>query len=100
MPGSHRLGVTRRFRRSGDLAKPTEFVPKDSVKWSLTDAVPLEIPLGSLVLLHNALVHYSEENKSPGKFVCNSLPTLYFLKCILLYLIINSKLQDMRIPYM
>jgi ectoine hydroxylase-related dioxygenase (phytanoyl-CoA dioxygenase family) len=68
VPGSHNLGVTRRFRRTGNPSKPTEFFPADPTNWDLTGAIPLEIPSGSLVLLHNAVVHYSEENKSPGKF--------------------------------
>jgi phytanoyl-CoA hydroxylase len=66
VPGSHATNpVTRRFRRKDPPAQGTEFVPLEPVAWSLEGAVPLEIPRGSLVLLHSALVHYSAENTSP-----------------------------------
>ena len=64
VPGSHRLGVHRRFRRRDD-GQGTEFQPPEPVEWDLTNAVPLPVRSGTLVLLHNALVHYSEANKSP-----------------------------------
>lgn len=66
VPGSHTLGVHRRFRRVDPPALGTEFVPTEPVKWDLSAAVPLVIPRGSLVLLHSALVHFSRENSSPA----------------------------------
>ena len=64
VPGSHTAGVPRRFRRAADGAG-TEFHPPEApVAWDLTGAVPLEVPAGSLVLLHHALVHFSRENRS------------------------------------
>lgn len=63
VPGSHRLGVTRRFHRRPD-GSGTMFTPAEPVEWDLTDAVALEVSRGSLVLLHHALVHYSAENRS------------------------------------
>lgn len=63
VPGSHRLGVLRRFKRDAS-GTGTEFEPKDPEKFDLTGAVPLEIPAGSLVILHNAVVHYSDKNSS------------------------------------
>ena len=66
VPGSHNLGVHRRFRRADPPAKGIEFVPKEPVKWDLKDAVPLECPAGTLVLIHSALVHFSEDNTSPN----------------------------------
>jgi len=64
VPGSHKLGVHRRFRRSNPPNEGTEFEPLELVEWDLTGAVPLEIPKGSLVILHAAVVHYSEGNTS------------------------------------
>jgi phytanoyl-CoA hydroxylase len=64
VPGSHTLGVHRRFRRKDAPGVGTEFVPQEPVAWDLTGAVPLVIPKGSLVVLHSALVHYSNENNS------------------------------------
>eukprot|EP01035_Chromulina_nebulosa_P017866 gene17866-23482_t len=64
VPGSHRLGVHRRFRRRDEPNQGTEFVPLEPVEWDLSQAVPLEISQGTLVIIHSALVHYSEENKS------------------------------------
>jgi phytanoyl-CoA hydroxylase len=65
VPGSHNLGVTRRFKRKDPPLEGTEFVPKEPVVWDLQGAVPLETPAGSLVLLHHSLVHYSSANTSP-----------------------------------
>lgn len=64
VPGSHNLGVTRRYRRKAAPEVGTEFVPPDPVEWDLSGAVPLETKAGTLVVLHNALVHLSKENLS------------------------------------
>jgi len=75
VPGSHKEGVARRFRRrgkegggekgdEGGKEGGTEFVPAAAVEWDLGGGVPLEVKAGSLVLLHHALVHYSLENAS------------------------------------
>jgi len=64
VPGSHKLGVHRRFRRRDPPNEGTEFEPLAVVEWDLTGAVALEIPKGSLVILHAAVVHYSEGNTS------------------------------------
>ena len=64
VPGSHRLGVNRRFRRRDPPLEGTEFVPLEPEQWDISSAVPLVIPRGSLVVLHNALVHFSKENSS------------------------------------
>ena len=66
VPGSHKLGVHRRFRRRDPPNEGTEFQPLELVEWDLKDAKPLEIPKGSLVILHAAVVHYSEGNTSPN----------------------------------
>ena len=64
LPGSHRLGVHRRFRRRDPPHEGTEFQPLDVVEWDLSQAIPLEIGRGSLVVLHAGVVHYSEGNSS------------------------------------
>jgi len=66
VPGSHKLGVHRRFRRKSPPDSGTEFVPKEEISWDLSTAVPLLTPRGSLVVLHSAVVHYSGENSSPS----------------------------------
>lgn len=64
VPGSHKLGVKRRFKRRSDGQDGCEFAPPGAETWDLSGAVPLEVDAGTLVLLHSALVHYSEDNKS------------------------------------
>ena len=64
VPGSHSIGVDRRYRRKDPPLKGTEFVPQKPITFDLEGAIPLVIPKGSLVLLHSALVHYSAGNKS------------------------------------
>eukprot|EP01040_Poterioochromonas_malhamensis_P017272 gene17272-19806_t len=64
VPGSHKLGVHRHYRRRDPPATGLEFIPPEPVVWDLTGAVPLEIKKGDLVILHSALVHYSQENSS------------------------------------
>jgi phytanoyl-CoA hydroxylase len=65
VPGSHRQGVQRRFKRRGGGQGGTEFDPPEQARpFDLTGAVPLEVGRGALVVLHNALVHYSAENRS------------------------------------
>jgi phytanoyl-CoA hydroxylase len=64
VPGSHLLGVHRRFRKCDAPKIGLEFVPQEPIVWDITSAVPLVINKGSLVILHNALVHFSNENLS------------------------------------
>lgn len=64
VPGSHRLGVQRRFRRKDPPQQGTEFQPAEPEQFDTSSAVPLRTPRGSLVVLHNALVHFSQENHS------------------------------------
>lgn len=58
-------------------ASAAEFVPLELPDWTeqLKDAVPLQTRRGSLVILHNALIHYSNENNSGqvGIYLCSSL---------------------------
>jgi phytanoyl-CoA hydroxylase len=64
VPGSHSLPVSRRYRRLDPPNIGTEFIPKEPVVFDITDAVPLETKKGTLVVLHAALVHLSQENLS------------------------------------
>ncbi|KAK9918248.1 hypothetical protein WJX75_002555 [Coccomyxa subellipsoidea] len=63
-PGSHARGVARRFLRTPDnkvaFDKDVDYLQM----LSKDDFVPLEVPSGSLVLLHGANVHFSYENTS------------------------------------
>ncbi|RYG57123.1 phytanoyl-CoA dioxygenase family protein [archaeon] len=64
VPGSHKLGVHRRFKRKADGSVGTEFEPPEPDTWDLSGAVPLEIPAGDMVLIHSAVVHFSAANTS------------------------------------
>lgn len=63
-PGSHAKGVARRFLRGPDdkvaFDKDVDYLQL----FNKDDFVPLEVPSGSLVLLHGANVHFSYENQS------------------------------------
>ncbi|KAK9802831.1 hypothetical protein WJX73_003968 [Symbiochloris irregularis] len=62
LPGSHREGPARRMLTTEDREGVT--FDKDAPAWDLQDFVPVEVKAGSLVLLHGANVHYSNENSS------------------------------------
>jgi phytanoyl-CoA hydroxylase len=64
IPGSHKCGVNRHFKRKALPEIGTEFSPVESDSWSKDGEVPLECPAGTLVLIHNAVVHYSAANFS------------------------------------
>ena len=63
VPGSHRGGVARRFKRNAS-GTGTEFEPAQEAAFCVEGAVPLEIERGSLVLLHSSVVHFSNANTS------------------------------------
>lgn len=63
IPGGHRHGLKSRWRRSqNDRMK---FETYDNEPWPTEGLVPLEVPKGSLILLHGLLPHCSFENRSP-----------------------------------
>ena len=62
LPGGHRNGLKSRWRRSAD--EGMEFEVFDASPWPTAGLVPLEVPKGSLILLHGLLPHCSFENKS------------------------------------
>ncbi len=71
VPGSHKQGVHKHFVRKAAPEIGTEMISSDPSgpdrpydDWDKTGVIPLEIPAGSLVVLHAGLVHYSQENRS------------------------------------
>ena len=60
--GGHRLGLKSRFVRSTDGG--TRFEALDHNAWPEAEAVPLEAPKGTLILLHGLLPHLSRVNRS------------------------------------
>ena len=63
LPGGHRTGLKSRWRRSQN--DRMEFEIFDNEPWPTEGLVPLEVPKGSLILLHGLLPHCSFENRSP-----------------------------------
>ncbi|MGQ0823839.1 MAG: phytanoyl-CoA dioxygenase family protein [Actinomycetota bacterium] len=63
VPGGHRFGLQRRFRRAAGGG--TEFVDLADGAAPTTRPVAIEVPAGSLVVLHGLLPHRSDANMSP-----------------------------------
>jgi phytanoyl-CoA hydroxylase len=63
LPGGHRRGLKSRWRRSREGRM--EFETFDSEPWPKDELIPLEVPKGTLILLHGLLPHCSFENRSP-----------------------------------
>ena len=61
LPGGHTRGLKERFYRTGTT---TAFEKYDESPWTKEGFIPLEVPEGSLILLHGLLPHYSEANRS------------------------------------
>ena len=62
VPGGHRAGLARRFVREG---RTTRFEEIMKPAWDEARAVPLEVPKGSVVVLHGRAPHLSRANTSP-----------------------------------
>ena len=62
LPGGHKTGPKRRFRRDG--AGGVTFDEFDPTPFPETGIVPLEVPRGTLIVLHGALPHLSGPNRS------------------------------------
>src|SRR5687768_11383759 len=62
LPGGHRRGLKSRWRRSqhGHM----EFEVFDNEPWPEDGLIPLEVPKGTLILLHGLLPHCSFEKRS------------------------------------
>jgi phytanoyl-CoA hydroxylase len=62
-PGGHHGPLRQRFVREGNAVR---FVTLDETPWPGPDeALPLEVPAGTLVCFHGLLPHYSAPNRSP-----------------------------------
>lgn len=72
LPGGHRLGLKRRFRRFGDTVVFDELDP-NPLPLPPEGYAPLEAPKGTLVLLDGLLPHWSAANSSSKSRVAYSL---------------------------
>jgi len=72
LPGGHRLGLKRRFRRAGDGVVFDE-LDHNPLPMPPEGYVPLEAPKGTLVLLHGLLPHWSAANRSDKSRVAYSV---------------------------
>ena len=63
IPGGHRSGLKSRWVRAQEGGM--KFAIYDAEPWPEPQLVPLEVPKGSLILLHGLLPHRSFENRSP-----------------------------------
>jgi phytanoyl-CoA hydroxylase len=66
-PGGHRTSLRTLFKRAAPPGAGTEFEVLDSTPLPSPphDLVPLEVPAGTLVVLHGLLPHWSDVNRSP-----------------------------------
>lgn len=62
LPGGHTGGIKTRFRRK--KGGGVETVTLDASPWPVDEFQPLEVPRGTLVVLHGALPHGSASNRS------------------------------------
>lgn len=62
IPGGHRSPLKSRSRRHPDDSVSIDVY--DETPWELNNMVPLEVPRGSVILLHGLLPHMSKENHS------------------------------------
>ena len=62
LPGEHHKGLRQRFRRVGGMLQIEDLGVAEP--FDLRRKVPLEVPQGTLVVLHGRLPHYSEVNRS------------------------------------
>ena len=65
------IGVLRHYRRKEDVdaitgGGKTEYYPAEPENFDLSQGIPLEIDANCLVLIHHAVVHYSDKNTSPN----------------------------------
>jgi len=66
-PGGHRTALRKLFKRAGATdTDGTRFeILDDSPLPAPADLVPLEVPAGTMVVLHGLLPHWSDVNRSP-----------------------------------
>lgn len=63
LPGGHKNGVKSRFLRTPEGGSKKEVY--DDSPWPTEGIVPLEVPMGTLIVLHGSLPHLSKTNRSP-----------------------------------
>ena len=63
-PGGHQTALRQRFRREGE-GTAFELLDPDPLPIPPDRLVPLEVPAGTLVVLHGLLPHWSAVNRSP-----------------------------------
>ncbi len=63
IPGGHQLGLKSRFMRG--TGGRTRFEVLDDRPWPEEKLIPLEVPKGTLIVLHGLLPHLSRTNRSP-----------------------------------
>ena len=63
IPGGHKHGLKKRFVRNESGG--TQFEVLDDSPWQDNLAIPIEVPAGTLVILHGLLPHLSYANRSP-----------------------------------
>lgn len=61
IPGGHKEKLKSRMIREND---ETHVEVYDKTPWPLDEMIPLEVPKGSVIVLHGHLPHMSKENKS------------------------------------
>lgn len=62
IPGGHKEKLKSRFKRNEN--NQTEIEIYDNTPWPLEKMRPLEVPQGTLIVLHGLLPHMSKENRS------------------------------------
>lgn len=62
LPGGHKIALKQRFKLSKEGG--TEFELLDDEPWPVTPLTMLEVPAGTLIILHGQLPHYSAANTS------------------------------------
>lgn len=70
LTGAHLQGLKRRFLREGDALR---FEELDDHDWEQQTSTFLEVPAGTLVVLHGLLPHRSAPNRSPHSRTAYSL---------------------------
>ncbi len=63
IPGGHQNPLKSRFFRNEE-GDGTEMEIWDDTPWDRDQAIPLEVPQGTMVILHGKLPHMSEANRS------------------------------------
>ena len=63
IPGGHRIGLKSRFFRSKKV-NGTEIEIFDASPWEISKLIPLEVPAGTMIVLHGLLPHMSYANRS------------------------------------